>query len=76
VLLSTHHLDEADMIGDRVAILHKGCLMCCGSPLYLKQNLGSGYNLKIDKQGHLLFILFLLFISVKKNVTKILSILQ
>ncbi|KAL5018720.1 hypothetical protein ScPMuIL_004442 [Solemya velum] len=49
VLLSTHHLDEADLIGDRVAIMHNGKLMCVGSSMFLKQKLGSGYTLTISK---------------------------
>ncbi|XP_069122955.1 phospholipid-transporting ATPase ABCA1-like [Argopecten irradians] len=49
ILLSTHHLDEADMIGDRIAVMDSGRLMCVGSPLYLKQRLGSGYHLKLTK---------------------------
>ncbi|XP_021364515.1 ATP-binding cassette sub-family A member 1-like isoform X2 [Mizuhopecten yessoensis] len=49
ILLSTHHLDEADMIGDRIAVMDNGRLMCVGSPLFLKQQLGSGYHLKLTK---------------------------
>ncbi|VDI72583.1 ATP-binding cassette, subfamily A (ABC1), member 1, partial [Mytilus galloprovincialis] len=49
VLLSTHFLDEADMIGDRIAIMHNGQMMCTGSSHFLKANLGSGYHLKIAK---------------------------
>lgn len=51
ILLSTHFLDEADMIGDRIAIMHNGRIMCSGSPHYLKAYLGSGYHLKIAKGG-------------------------
>ncbi|XP_060072042.1 uncharacterized protein LOC132551915 [Ylistrum balloti] len=49
ILLSTHHLDEADMIADRIAVMDNGRLMCVGSPLFLKQRLGSGYHLKLTK---------------------------
>ncbi|CAE7511495.1 Abca2, partial [Symbiodinium necroappetens] len=31
-VLSTHYMDEADILGDRIAILHEGRLRCCGSP--------------------------------------------
>lgn len=40
VLLTTHFMDEADLLGDRVAIMAKGELQCCGSPLFLKQKYG------------------------------------
>ncbi|GIY50749.1 phospholipid-transporting ATPase ABCA1 [Caerostris extrusa] len=47
ILFTTHHLDEADILSDRVAILHKGRMLCCGSPLELKGRFGSGYRLSI-----------------------------
>lgn len=40
VLLTTHFMDEADLLGDRVAIMAKGELQCCGSSLFLKQKYG------------------------------------
>uniref|UniRef100_A0A3P9K128 ATP-binding cassette, sub-family A (ABC1), member 4b n=1 Tax=Oryzias latipes TaxID=8090 RepID=A0A3P9K128_ORYLA len=40
VLLSTHHMDEADLLSDRIAIISKGQLYCCGSPLFLKNCFG------------------------------------
>ncbi|XP_078319098.1 uncharacterized protein LOC111121791 isoform X3 [Crassostrea virginica] len=49
ILLSTHFLDEADTVGDRIAVMHKGRLLCTGSPMFLKQRLGSGYHLKFAK---------------------------
>ncbi|XP_054722736.1 ATP-binding cassette sub-family A member 2-like [Uloborus diversus] len=49
ILLSTHHMDEADVLGDRIAIVSNGQLRCCGSPLFLKNNLGDGYHLYIVK---------------------------
>ncbi|XP_077992060.1 ATP-binding cassette sub-family A member 2-like [Glandiceps talaboti] len=50
ILLSTHHMDEASLLGDRIAILAKGQLKCCGSSQYLKTNLGDGYKLTIVKE--------------------------
>ncbi|GIY86928.1 ATP-binding cassette sub-family A member 2 [Caerostris extrusa] len=49
ILLSTHHMDEADVLGDRIAIICNGQLRCCGTPLFLKNNLGDGYHLYIVK---------------------------
>ncbi|UYV63452.1 ABCA2 [Cordylochernes scorpioides] len=49
ILLSTHHMDEADILGDRIAIISNGRLQCCGSPLFLKNNLGEGYHLVLVK---------------------------
>ncbi|XP_075758760.1 phospholipid-transporting ATPase ABCA7 isoform X2 [Pelodiscus sinensis] len=51
VILSTHYMDEADLLGDRVAILAQGRLRCCGSPLFLKAQLGTGYYLSLVKRA-------------------------
>ncbi|XP_011826609.1 PREDICTED: ATP-binding cassette sub-family A member 7, partial [Mandrillus leucophaeus] len=49
LILSTHHLDEAELLGDRVAVVAGGRLCCCGSPLFLRRQLGSGYYLTLVK---------------------------
>ncbi|XP_052051225.1 ATP-binding cassette sub-family A member 17 [Apodemus sylvaticus] len=49
ILLTTHFMDEADLLGDRIAILAKGELQCCGSPWFLKQKYGAGYYMTIIK---------------------------
>ena len=49
ILISTHHMDEAEMISDRIVMLHQGKLICKGSPLYLKSQYGSGYHLTVAK---------------------------
>lgn len=45
VLLSTHFMDEADVLGDRIAIMGNGELKCCGSSYFLKKKFGIGYHL-------------------------------
>ena len=42
-------MDEADELGDRIAIMAEGKLQCFGSPIFLKQKYGSGYLLSIVK---------------------------
>ena len=49
ILLTTHFMDEADVLADRIAIMSQGELKCCGSPIYLKSKYGSGYNLILTK---------------------------
>ncbi|XP_072019069.1 cholesterol transporter ABCA5-like [Amphiura filiformis] len=44
-LFTTHFMDEADILGDRKAIMSKGTLRCCGSSLFLKNRFGIGYHL-------------------------------
>ena len=51
VLLTTHHLDEADILSDQVAIIHRGRLLCSGSPLLLRSQHGCGYQLTVSRQG-------------------------
>ncbi|KAM4558332.1 uncharacterized protein abca12 [Odontesthes bonariensis] len=50
IIMSTHHLDEAEVLSDRIAFLEKGGLKCCGSPFYLKEKLGQGYKLTLTKK--------------------------
>ncbi|XP_052398366.1 retinal-specific phospholipid-transporting ATPase ABCA4-like [Carassius gibelio] len=50
VILSTHHMDEADLLSDRVAIISQGRLYCCGSPLFLKNCLGAGFYLTLVRR--------------------------
>ncbi|XP_044222425.1 glucosylceramide transporter ABCA12 [Thunnus albacares] len=50
IIMSTHHLDEAEVLSDRIAFLEKGGLKCCGSPFYLKDKLGQGYKLTLTKK--------------------------
>jgi len=50
ILLTTHYMDEADYLGDRIAIMSKGNLRCSGSPLFLKSKYSSGYSLVLTKK--------------------------
>ena len=47
VLITTHHLDEAERLATRVAILHEGALMCAGSSKALKTRYDVGYRLVV-----------------------------
>ncbi len=49
ILLCTHYLDEADLLSDRIAVVHQGKLLCCGSSGFLKERFGSGYHITISK---------------------------
>ncbi|KAI5434388.1 hypothetical protein KIW84_021288 [Lathyrus oleraceus] len=40
-------MDEADELGDRIAIMADGSLKCCGSFLFLKHHYGVGYALTL-----------------------------
>jgi ATP-binding cassette subfamily A (ABC1) protein 3 len=51
IVLTTHFMDEADYLGDRIGIMGEGKLICCGSSVYLKNKFGVGYNLTIVKSN-------------------------
>ena len=51
IILTTHYMEEADNLGDRVGIMSHGKMMCCGSPDWLKREYGEGYNLTIVKNS-------------------------
>ncbi|XP_063533945.1 phospholipid-transporting ATPase ABCA3-like [Cydia strobilella] len=50
MILTTHFMDEADILGDRVAIMSSGRLQCVGSPYFLKTHYGVGYTLVVVKR--------------------------
>lgn len=41
IILTTHYMEEADILGDRIAIMADGEVQCCGSPLFLKRKFGN-----------------------------------
>ncbi|NXS44457.1 ABCAD protein, partial [Balaeniceps rex] len=43
LIFTTHHLGEAEVLSDRIAILQHGQLRCCGSPSYLRETYGQGH---------------------------------
>lgn len=51
ILLTTHSMDEAEVLGDRIAIMASGSLKCCGSSLFLKHQYGVGYTLTLEKRN-------------------------
>ena len=51
ILLTTHFMDEADLLGDSIAILHRGRVNCWGSSYFLKQKLGVGYNVRMESSN-------------------------
>jgi ABC-2 type transport system ATP-binding protein len=45
ILLTTHHMDEADALCDRVAVMHHGVVAAIGTPAELKAEVGPGATL-------------------------------
>lgn len=46
ILMTTHDMDEADNLCDRLAILHKGKITALGTPAGLKEQTGEGATLE------------------------------
>jgi ABC-type multidrug transport system ATPase subunit len=41
ILLTTHYMEEADVLSDRIAIMVNGKVHCYGSPMFLKKQFGT-----------------------------------
>ncbi|CAH0387825.1 unnamed protein product [Bemisia tabaci] len=50
IILTTHFMEEADVLGDRIAIMDHGQVMCFGTSIMLKNLYGAGYYLNILKK--------------------------
>ncbi|XP_046676994.1 phospholipid-transporting ATPase ABCA1-like isoform X2 [Homalodisca vitripennis] len=48
-IISTHFMEEADVLGDRIAIMAHGLVSCYGTSMFLKKHFGTGYHLNITK---------------------------
>nr|CDS20850.1 ATP binding cassette sub family A [Echinococcus granulosus] len=49
IILTTHHMDEADFLGDRIAIVSQGRIKASGSSLFLKSKFAKYYYLSMEK---------------------------
>lgn len=49
IILTTHNMDEADYLGDRIGIMSAGKQVTSGSSMFLKNKFGVGYILNIIK---------------------------
>ena len=47
ILLTTHYMDEADILGDRIGIMVRGKITTLGTSLFMKQKFGTGYHLVV-----------------------------
>ncbi len=48
VVLTTHSMEEADILSDRISILVRGKLKCIGTSMYLKDKYGAGYRIALN----------------------------
>lgn len=52
IIMTTHYMDEAEFLGDRVAIMSHGTLKTCGSPLFLKNKFSDAFFIEIMRLNH------------------------
>ena len=45
--MSTHAMEEAEILSDKLIVLNHGIIKCTGSPLQLKNMLGKGYRVSM-----------------------------
>ena len=62
IMLSTHFMEEADVLGDRIAIMSQGKVICCGTSMFLKKVYAGGYHLRIAKSDEFVKETFMPFI--------------
>ena len=47
IVLTTHSMEEADILGDKVAVMSAGQLQALGTSLHLKNKYGGGFRLSL-----------------------------
>jgi len=52
VILITHDMEEAEVLSDRLCIMHEGRVRCQGSPLQLKRRFGQGFTVTLVSTAH------------------------
>ena len=52
IVLTTHSMEEADILSDRIGIMAKGRLRCIGTSIRLKSRFGTGFIANISFHGN------------------------
>ncbi|GAU19716.1 hypothetical protein TSUD_78410 [Trifolium subterraneum] len=52
IILTTHSMEEADILSDRIGIMAKGRLRCIGTSIRLKSRFGTGFIANISFYGN------------------------
>ena len=50
IILTTHYMEEASVLGKRIGIINEGRMKCIGSPLFLIEKFGKYMSLNIAKE--------------------------
>jgi len=52
IILTTHSMEEADILSDRIGIMAKGRLRCIGTSIRLKSRFGTGFIANVSFAGN------------------------
>ena len=52
IILTTHYMEEASVLGKRIGIINNGKMKCIGTPLFLIERFGKFMNLNISKEAN------------------------
>ena len=50
IILTTHYMEEASVLGNRIGIMAEGVLKCIGTPLFLIEKYGKYLSVNINKE--------------------------
>ncbi len=50
IILTTHYMEEASVLGKRIGIINAGHMKCIGSPLFLIEKYGKFMSLNVTKE--------------------------
>lgn len=64
IVLTTHSMEEADALGDRIGIMVRGRMRVLGGSLTLKQKYGNGYQVGMWKWCKLVTEGYALLLSI------------
>lgn len=52
LILTTHNMEEADVLCNRIGIMARGQLICIGSQAHLKKKFGTGFTVQVMSDDH------------------------
>ena len=55
IILTTHYMDEAEILGDRIGIMSQGKLVCQGSTAFLTNRFGTGGRITLQVEDRAAF---------------------
>lgn len=65
MIITTHFMEEADVLGDQIAIMDHGSIICYGTPMFLKRQYGAGYHITVSSSNASMFSHIIQFVKSK-----------